>query len=115
MNQGYQSPRPISSPVAGVGEEAEEAEAAYSTSIPSVLQPVSAILFALVRKPGDFIITPDPDASRLRLPWRPADAPVVEFHQIRQVFALPFAKDFRVTPQEKHSRALIENRPSMGR
>src|SRR5437870_11331165 len=36
--------------------------------IPSVFQPVSAILSVLVSKPGDFIITPDPDASRLRLP-----------------------------------------------
>src|SRR2546429_6058392 len=60
--------------------------------IPSVFQPVSAILFALMSKPGDFIITPDPDAPGVRLPWRSTDAVIVELDQIGQVLALPAAE-----------------------
>src|SRR5271157_4087515 len=43
--------------------------------IPGVTKPGVAILRALVRKPGDLVITPDPDAAGPGLPRLPADAP----------------------------------------
>src|SRR5262249_17629198 len=59
--------------------------------IPGVAQPVRAVLRTLVREPGDLVIAPDPDATRLRLPRLLADAPVVQLHQVGQVVALPAA------------------------
>src|SRR5579871_4599359 len=40
-------------------------------------------------KPRDFVIAPNPDAARPRLSRLFAGAPVVEFHQIGQMLALP--------------------------
>src|ERR1700677_3884341 len=59
---------------------------------PGVVQPIIAVLFALVGKPGDLVITPDPDAAHLRLPRLPADAPVTDLHQIGQVLTFPPAE-----------------------
>jgi hypothetical protein len=54
---------------------------------PGVLKPVAPVLAALVGKPGDFVIAPDPDSSRFGLAGGFADAPIIEFDQIRQVLA----------------------------
>ena len=52
-------------------------------------------------KPGDFIITPDPDAPCVRLPWRSTDAVIVELDQIGQVLALPAAEsDAALAPRD---------------
>ena len=59
--------------------------------VPGVLKPIGAVLFSLLREPGNLVVTPDPIASLSSLPGVCADAPVIEFHQIRQVFALPAA------------------------
>src|SRR5437016_9340795 len=57
--------------------------------VPGVLEPLGAILFGLVSKPGDLVIAPDiePFAGTTRLPLMPAGSEVVELHQIGQMLA----------------------------
>lgn len=62
-----------------------------SHPIPGVAEPLAATLLALVREPADFVITPNPVAALSRFSWMSAGAPVIEFHQIRKVLALPAA------------------------
>ena len=46
---------------------------------------------ALVRKPTDFVVAPDPESPLSGFPRMLAHAVVIELHQVRQVFALPAA------------------------
>src|ERR1700734_2714371 len=55
------------------------------------MKPMTPILPALMREPGDFVITPDPVAAHPRLSRMFTDAPVIQFNQVAKVFAGPAA------------------------
>src|ERR1035437_6939704 len=59
--------------------------------VPCIVEPLTAVLFALICEPTDFVVTPNPIAPLCCLAWMPAGAPVIEFHQIGKVLASPAA------------------------
>src|SRR5580658_4625074 len=59
--------------------------------VPCIAKPLAAILLALIGKPADFVVTPNPISSLSGFTGMPARSVIVEFDKIRQMGALPAA------------------------